>query len=262
MARRKEHHPEHHDERWLLTYADMITLLMALFIVLFSISSVNKSKFEGLQRSFKEAFSGGKVLPGGSGIKDNGGSAADAKVVALPLSMSIQPTIGGGTGKTHGGNRAAETKEFQRLKSRIDAFTREKGLQGRVRTRITDDGLEIRVLTDKLLFASGSAVPQPAGIPLLHQIGQILAPEKSHHVNVEGHTDDVPIRTGQFPSNWELSGSRASAVVRALAQGGVGSGRMTAQGRAQLDPVTSNDTDAGRVLNRRVEILLPRMVTR
>jgi chemotaxis protein MotB len=240
----------------------MITLLMALFMVLFSISSVNKSKFEGLQRSFKEAFSGGKVLPGGSGIKDNGGSPADARAVPPPLSMSIQPTSGGATGRSRGASRSAENQDFRRLKSRIDAFTRAKGLEGRVKTRITDDGLEIRVLTDKLLFASGSAVPQAAGIPLLHQIGQVLATEKSHHVNVEGHTDDVPIGTGQFPSNWELSGARASAVVRALAKGGVAGARMTAQGRAQLDPVTSNDTDAGRVLNRRVEILLPRMANR
>lgn len=253
------HEAQHADERWLLTYADMITLLMALFMVLFSISSVNKSKYTTLQRTLKDAFSG-RVLPGGKGIADAGGS--DAKqTLAPPLPQAPNPSpdnSSGSGGKAQGGSRTAETAEFRSLKAQIDRYTRTHGLNGQVRATVSSDGLHIRLLTDKLLFDSGSATPKPASVPLLAKLGGVLHQAPTYSVRVSGHTDSVPIHSAQFPSNWELSSARASAVVRALASNGVNVRRLTAAGRAELDPIVSNDTPGGRQINRRVEILLPR----
>lgn len=252
------------DERWLLSYADMMTLLVALFMVLFSISSVNKSKLEGLQKSLKDAFSG-HVLPGGTSIMEAGGASADRRVIAPPQTAPPQPQMGGATQQMTQAQkvaaRAAEAKDFHRLKARIDAFAAQQGITGQVSTRVTADGLHIRILTDKLLFDSGSATPKPGSYPLLAKLGTVLAREGSHAIIVEGHTDTMPIASRQFPTNWELSGARASAITRAFVVARVSPDRLTAAGRADRDPITSNATPAGRAVNRRVEILLPREMT-
>ncbi|WP_354699809.1 hypothetical protein DSM112329_00067 [Paraconexibacter sp. AEG42_29] len=251
------------DERWLLSYADMMTLLVALFMVLFSISAVNKSKFESLQRALKDAFSG-NVLPGGTSIKENGGTATDQRVISAPVPASA-PSIGGETAGMSDAEKAAARKaeagDFKRLKAQIDAYAKAEGISGRVSTRVTRDGLHIRILTDRLLFESGSATPNDTSLPLLAKLGTVLAQEKKHAVLVEGHTDSIPIASYQYPTNWELSSARASAVVRAMLTAKVAPQRLTAQGRADLDSVTSNATPSGRAVNRRVEILLPRQAT-
>jgi chemotaxis protein MotB len=252
------------DERWLLSYADMMTLLVALFMVLFSISAVNKSKLEGLQKSLKDAFSG-RVLPGGTSIMEAGGTSADKRVIAPPQSTTPQPRMGGATNGMSAAQKEAaaraEAQDFSALKARIDAFARKQGISGQVSTRVTRDGLHIRILTDKLLFASGSATPKPDGYPLLARLGTVLAAEKQHAVIVEGHTDNVPMASAQFPTNWELSGARAAAVARSMIVAHVSPDRLTASGRADRDAMTSNATAAGRAVNRRVEILLPREAT-
>lgn len=263
-SKRKQHHEEHPDERWLLTYADMITLLVALFIVMFAISSVNKGKFEQLKKSMNEAFSGVSA-PGGDALKEAGASASDPSLVDTPFKPDLSPKVGGANGREAPGQREQdkrqENRKFRELKKQIDGFAREQGLAARVKTRVTEQGLQIRVLTDGLLFASGSAATKPAGRPLLHAIGEVLAGEGEHPITVSGHTDPEPISSGQYRSNWDLSVARATSVVHELTQSKVIAGRITAAGRAQLDPVTSNDTAAGRALNRRVEILLPRLAT-
>ncbi|WP_372790558.1 flagellar motor protein MotB [Paraconexibacter sp.] len=254
-------HEEHIDESWLVSYADMMTLLVALFMVLFSISSVNVSKFEDLQRSLSNAFSG-RVLPGGKGIQPAGGSDATASnIIKTPAASSIKPSDSGDAGTKDAAGKAEEAR-FKKDKEAVDEAVRERGLGGKIRTRISRRGLEVRLLTDDLLFASGSAVVLPAGGGLLRDIGMVLRAERSHPVVVEGHTDDVPIATVQYPTNWELSAARATGVVRVLAGAGVARTRLTAQGRADLDGIAANATEAGRALNRRVEILLPRQIVR
>jgi chemotaxis protein MotB len=264
--RRGGGHAEEHggDERWLLSYADMMTLLVALFMVLFSISSVNRSKLDGLQKSLKDAFSG-HVLPGGTSIMEAGGTATDQRVIAPPQSTSPQPQMGGATsGMTKAQKEAAaraEAQDFKKLKAQIDRLAAQSHISGQLSTRVAPDGLHIRILTDKLLFDSGSATPKAAGYPLLAKLGTVFAKERKHPVVVEGHTDSQPIASAQFPTNWELSGARASAVVRAMIVARVAPDRLTASGRAQLDPITSNASAGGRAVNRRVEILLPRQAT-
>jgi len=258
--RRGRGHEEEHggDERWLLTYADMITLLMALFMVLFSISSVNISKFKDLQRSLQDAFSG-RVLPGGRSIKESGGSDQVRTSAASLPSPNVQQVQGGRFGKGAGTSAARlEEDDFQKLKRRIDAYAAQHGLSTKISTRVDGRGLHVRVLTDRLFFASGSADIQPPGMTIVGKLGALFAAERAHPVQVEGHTDAQPINSDRFPTNWELSAARASSVVRAMVGGGVTAGRLSAVGRAYLDPIAANDTSSGRARNRRVEFLLPR----
>ena len=253
-GRRGRFEEEEHDEgseRWLLTYADMITLLMALFIVMFAMSSVNETKFESLQKSLTEAFSG-KIM-GGESIQETGGSVqsqtpnpAEAQQTLAPMSVQNSPAA------------QNEQEDFRKLKVKLDRVIAEEGLQSRVESRIEKRGLAVRVLTDGLLFESGSADIRRPALPMLRKLARVLSIDKAHPFRVEGHTDNIPM-AGRYPSNWELSTARSSAVVRSFTgMGGIPGRRFEAVGRADLEPLSSNATEAGRAKNRRVEIILPR----
>jgi chemotaxis protein MotB len=256
--RRRRGHGEHdNEERWLLTYADMITLLMALFMVLFSISSVNTSKFDSLQKSLQDAFSG-KVLPGGKAIQHEGSTVeAQKPSPELPIT-AIAAALGNPTRQTPK-DAHREDEDFRALKAKIDRWAKAHGLQDQVSTTIARRGLVIRLLTDRVLFDSGKADLKPASGPLLGKMAELLHVDTLHPIAVEGHTDPLPIRSERFPSNWELSTARASSVVRFLIAHGLAAGRLTASGYAALHPLTSNATAHGRSRNRRVEIVLLRL---
>ncbi|HEY5194139.1 MAG TPA: flagellar motor protein MotB [Solirubrobacteraceae bacterium] len=278
MARRRGRHrggahSEESEERWLLTYADMITLLMALFMVLFSISSVNISKYQTLQQSLKAAFSG-NILPGGKAIAQQGSTANASQVPATFELQAIEPVTSQGSSRlqnstTHGaansvvGQQATpaqrENSEFAQIKHELDAYAKSHGFSSSVQTSIEQRGLVIKVLTDDLLFPSGQATLDGRSYALLGEIGQLLNIDETHPISVEGNTDNVPIHTGQFASNWELSTARASAVVEFLVEHAVASHRLTASGNADQQPVASDATAAGRARNRRVEIVLRRI---
>jgi chemotaxis protein MotB len=259
------------DERWLLTYADMITLLMALFMVLFSISSVNVSKYKTLQQSLKAAFSG-SVLPGGRAIIQSGSESTKAHTPAtsevpsiVPLTPNVpKPTVSPTASQVSQAQSIAaaaqqEQRSFQQLQAQLNQYIKAHGLTGQVQTVIDHRGLVVRVLTDRVLFDSGEATLRPVGLPLLGEIANLLNVSRSQPIVVEGHTDNVPISSAQFPSNWELSTARATTVVRYLITQAVNRARLSAAGYADLHPVASNATDAGRALNRRVEIVLQRL---
>ena len=251
------------DERWLLTYADMITLLMALFIVMFSISSVNTSKFDALQRSLKEAFSG-NVLPGGEAVIQTGGSTKGQETPKVqPPVPAIQPLIQKEfqkqQEKKQGSKQGTEDEQFKRTKRNLDDYAAKHGLKKKLETEITRRGLVIRMLTDGVLFDSGEAKIKPGAMPQLEKIAGLLQVDENHPINVEGHTDNVPIKSSQFPTNWELSTARASSVVRLLIADNAPADRLGAVGYAQLHPIASNGSAAGRSRNRRVEIVLLRV---
>lgn len=259
------------EERWLLTYADMITLLMALFMVLFSISSVNISKFQTLQKSLKAAFSG-SILPGGRSILQSGSESTRFHTPATSEVPAILPTtpntpkpidISQQQLKAAEASAAAanvEQQNFLALKARIDTYARAHGFSKQVQTMIDRRGLVVRVLTDRLLFASGQATLKPVGLPLLAEMASLLdSVDQSHPIVVEGYTDNVPIASSEFPSNWELSTARATTVVRYLISRGVNEQRLGAAGYADLHPIASNATAAGRAVNRRVEIVFERL---
>jgi chemotaxis protein MotB len=255
------HDGEHeNDERWLLTYSDMITLLMALFMVLFSISSVNTSKFESLQRAMQDAFSG-KILSGGESIQQTGSDTQADRPAAtppIPAIQAITQQLDAAKEKTKSKSAAKEQADFKALKQKIDAYAREHGLTDKLETTVARRGLVIRLLTDKVLYNSGSATLNPAATPLLDRISSLLRTEFDHPIVVEGHTDDQAISSSQFPTNWELSTARATAVVRFLIRDHVAPGRLAASGYGAMHPLTTNATAPGRSRNRRVEIVLTR----
>jgi chemotaxis protein MotB len=280
-SRRRGGHGAAHenDERWLLTYADMITLLMALFMVLFSISSVNISKYKTLQQALKAAFSG-DILPGGKAIAQPGASAnsshaptaidIQAIVRLVPqVTSELEHVARGQTSSAQGAAASAaatnvsaaqqEQSDFERIQHELNAYADRHGFARSVHTAIEQRGLVIRVLTDSLLFPSGKATLDPQGQPLLSEIAALLNVDQVHPIAVEGNTDDVPISGGAFPSNWELSTARASTVVRFLIAREVAGQRLSAVGYADLRPIASNATPQGRALNRRVEIVLQRL---
>ncbi len=284
---------QENEERWLLTYSDMITLLMALFMVLFSISSVNVSKYITLQQSLRAAFSG-SILPGGRAILKSGSESTSAHTPAtaeipsiMPLTPSIPKPVDIGTAQAQAAIKAAqaaypntpigisarqlqtalqaaesasqEQSSFVALKLRLQSYAQAHGFASQVSATIERRGLVVTVLTDKLLFDSGQATLQAAGMPLLNEIASLLNVDRTHPIVVEGYTDDIPIETAEFPSNWELSTARATTVVQYLIAHGVDENRLGAAGYAQLHPITSNATPAGRALNRRVEIVFERL---
>jgi chemotaxis protein MotB len=268
---------EESGERWLLTYADMITLLMALFMVLFSISSVNISKIQSLQESLRAAFSG-NILPGGKAIAKPGSTANASHAPTMTPLQAIVPispqSVTNPEAATHSSSSASaamqsasanvaaaaqEQSNFEHIKRELDAYAASHGFAQHVSTTIESRGLAIRVLTDSLLFPSGSATLDPQGEPLLTEIAHLLNVDSVHPIAVEGNTDDVPVHSALFPSNWELSTARASTVVRFLISNGVQPGRLSAVGYASLRPIASNATPEGRALNRRVEIVLQRL---
>ena len=245
------------EERWLLTYADMITLLMALFMVMFSIANVNQSKLEALSASLSEAFSG-KILPGGEAINQSGAGSKAEKPAPTPPIPAITPLVADAAAKEDGTSAAREEDDFRRIKREVDAYAQNNGLQDKVQTTITERGLEIRLLTDEVLFDSGSATLKPQAGPLLTKVSELLHLSPDHDISVEGHTDNVPIHGSPYPTNWELSTARAAGVVRFLISHGAQKMRMSASGFASLHPISNNTTDAGRTRNRRVEIVLLR----
>ena len=260
-GRRRRHGGEHEDEeRWLLTYADMITLLMALFMVLFSISAVNKAKLQSLQQSLQEAFSG-QILPGGNALREDGGGSQTQQVSSAPTIPAIQPLVGpqtSPTGQQTPNPGVQQQQSFEHLKLEIDRWAQSHGLASEVETVIQQRGLVIRLLTDKVLFDSGQAELKPQAQPVLARVAQLLRAETRNPIGVEGHTDDVPITGSVYPTNWELSTARASRVVRFLVDAGVDAGRLSAAGYADLHPIATNATADGRSHNRRVEIVLLR----
>jgi chemotaxis protein MotB len=276
--RHKKHHHEEHEnhERWLVSGYDMMTLLFAVFVVLFAISSTNVSKVKELTKSLQEAFSG-PVLSGGKAMMDRGNQSVDEKASPTPPLPSLTPaqavenamkgtdvTASATDVMSEAAKRAAELaareeQSFQALKKRIDALVRDAHLDDKVSTTVSQRGLRVRLLTDKLVFRSGSAVIEPGAYPTLDHIGAIIAQEAKHPVAVEGHTDNRPIHTSQYPSNWQLSGGRAAAVVQRLIGAGVAARRTSLAGYAAEHPVRGNDSSAGRARNRRVEIILTRL---
>jgi chemotaxis protein MotB len=259
------------EERWLLTYADMITLLMALFIVMWAISSVNISKFNQLKASLQSAFSA-KVLPANSSIltgqqsafEQDGSpvqpldrsSSASQVVKVNSLTQEISAKISNSLASAAAKQDQSNLEHIQQL---VQTYARQNGLTSIVKASIDQRGLVVRLLTDKVLFGSGSAQLRPAGMPLLSDIaGLLAAPDIPNPIRVEGNTDNNPIHSSQFESNWELSSARADAVLEFLLSRHIAPTRLSATGYGDVNPIATNSTAAGQAANRRVDIIILR----
>ena len=259
-GRRKKHvadteHVNH--ERWLITYADMITLLMVLFIVLFSMSQVDLAKFEQLKQSLNGAFgassgggSGASPIEGGDGVLP--GSTVP---IALPA-VDAEAQAALATQEAQKVAAAAEQAVLEETKAKLGAALGRAGLGGAgIGMRVERRGLVVTIASDKVLFHPGQATLRPEGHDIIRQLARPLA-SMPNPLRVEGHTDDVPI-AGSYASNWELSTARATTVLRELASaGGIAPARLSAAGYADQRPMAPNTTPDGRARNRRVEILV------
>jgi chemotaxis protein MotB len=212
--------------RWLLTYADMITLLLALFIILFSISTINKVKLQRL-------------------VRDLGGGFNSQDAINNP---------------PNGQTTSATKDDLQAMQSQLQSYIQSQSLQKSVQTKITRDGkkreLVITLLSDKQLFESGKADIKPFTKKILDEVYRQLK-GRANEVRVEGNTDNVPISNSQFPSNWELSAARATGVARYFVEDdGLAARRISALGYGEYRPKFPNDTDAHRASNRRVDVVI------
>lgn len=233
-TRRRRHVEEPHDnlERWVVSYADFITLLFAFFTTLYAISVVDVKKAESLEDAIRESFSersrSGESLLEGS------------KLISVPSD----------------GSAPQEDTRLELLGERVRELSREAQLDAGLRVRETEDGLVIS-LADSLFFSGGGAgIPDGARGPL-DELARLLG-EIPHHLRIEGHTDDQPIATREMPSNWHLSATRAVAIVQYLERAGLPSYRLSASGFAAERPLVSNGTPEGRAINRRVDVVVLR----
>lgn len=248
MARRKHHEDHLNHEAWAIPYGDLITLLLAFFVVMYAISTVNEGKYRVLSDSLSTAFKGPpKALsPVQPGPAPASGDSPEQTIDIRPRLRLPDPIQRRKALALQAENAAVLGEVSQALQGLVD--------EGKARISLVEDGIEIAVGSD-FLFASGSARVEAAADEILLQIAASLAPLE-HGIRVEGHTDNVPIRTAQFPSNWELSAARAAWIVRRMAENGVRPGRLTMQGFGEYRPVASNATVEGRRTNRRVAIVV------
>ena len=243
MARRRRGEEEHENhERWLVSYADFITLLFAFFVVMYAISSVNEGKYKVLSDSLTNAFRNVTGQPGAQPILVTQGSPP---VAARPV---------GKPDKVADPKKAQQRQKMKNIAKDIMEALQPLVAQGKVRLLETSRGVTIEI-NDSVLFAAGQAKLQPASISALGVIAAVLA-RTDFPITIEGHTDNIPINTAQFPSNWELSALRATTVLRLFNDAGVGAERLTAIGYGDTRPVETNTTTEGRARNRRVSILI------
>jgi chemotaxis protein MotB len=248
MSRRKKHHEAHHeehmDESWLIPYADILTLLLALFIVLFATAQVDQKKFDQMAYAFNTAFSGSPS------IFDNNQAITPELNSAIPNQQSAEGTMGQ--------EQLQETVQLSELKKQIDHYIQENKLTGDLNTTLTEDGLMIRI-KDSALFTSGHADLRPESLRVGEEIAKVLVP-LTQKIVISGHTDSIPINTSEFPSNWELSSKRAINFMKFIlsSEKSLQPERFSAIGYGQYRPLEVNDTIDGRAKNRRVEVLIMR----
>ena len=222
-------------ERWMLSYLDFITLLMIFFLMMYAISNVDTKKSAALANSLKIGFNSG-----------NG-----KNVIAVSDASNETPTVVDDAEQT----AEAETEKLEDVKKKVDELVNNSELKGSVSTSIQERGLLIS-FNDSVFFNSGEANIKPDWQSKLKSISKILN-GIDNYIRVEGHTDNVAINTEYFHSNWQLSSERAANVVEFLiAQGNVSPGRLSAVGYGEYRPVQSNDTDAGKSSNRRVDLVI------
>jgi chemotaxis protein MotB len=265
MARRKKHEEHVNAEAWAIPYGDLVTLLFALFTVMYAVSSVNEGKFRVLSDSMIAAFRGApkSVKPINLGQKESGKGGDKPLVGVAPtvlMKMSnvspaitaekkpnVVPPMDGG---------AATTGPDAMVRMEREVETAMQGLIDQKLVTVKRDNLwlEVEINTD-ILFPSGSGGFSTEALPVLDKLADVLKPFPNE-IRVEGHTDDRPIRTAAFPSNWELSAARAASVVHEFTKAGIDPLRLEIVGFGEFHPLQPNASAEGRNANRRVTILV------
>lgn len=260
MARKKKHEEHENLERWLVSYADFITLLFAFFVVMYSLSAINEGKFRILAESLAAAF---RALPRSHepiqiGKPLKGEQVDTAKIASavtpLPQVVALPPRPLVTLAASSDPQGAAAMRAMREMAARLERALAPLIERKLIVLRRSQFWLEVEINTS-ILFPSGSAELEPAVVPVLKDIAAILH-DYPNPLRVEGFTDNVPIQTPIYPSNWELSAARAARVVRLFAAEGITPARMTAVGHGEYKPVAPNDTEDGRRRNRKVVIVV------
>ena len=251
MAKKNKHAEEHENhERWLVSYADFITLLFATFVVLYALAQADVSSYTKLHDSIHKAFAAPSLLQGGQGVMSKDGSSMvydkDGDTAVPPILEYIN-------------SAKFENDSFNNIKNTIDNMTKEGSISG-VNAQIDERGLVIDIYDLSMFFGAGSAELMADAHSTIDKVAQTIASKFSNHaVRIEGHTDNQAISTAYYPSNWELSSARASSVLRyMLDKFKFNKNLFSAIGYADTKPITTNDTPDGRLKNRRVSIVILR----
>ncbi|WP_108670485.1 flagellar motor protein MotB [Peribacillus acanthi] len=246
--RRKKHkdHEEHMDESWLIPYADLLTLLLALFIVLFAMSSVDAVKFQQLSKAFNDIFSGGTGVfefPSPNPEGDPTSTTREQKGL-----------IGDDNGT--GGLGEEERQELAEVQKRVNEYIEKNNLTTKLGTKLSGEGLLVTI-RDNVLFESGSADVRSRDKAVALEIAELLVMDPPRSIVISGHTDNVPINTARYDSNWDLSVMRAVNFMKILLENPkLEPEWFSAKGYGEFSPVASNNTPSGKAKNRRVEILI------
>lgn len=277
MAKKHKHEEHANHEAWAIPYGDLVTLLLAFFVVMYAVSSVNEGKYRVLAEALSDSFGGTpkSMKPIQFGKQQQHGSNADQKLSPVKMSKS-DPAVAGSlrdlrnptvfaskdpaiiaTSQLNSrGNTGYERSkaELREMGKQIEQAMGDLIRQELIRVRRSEVSLEIEMNTD-ILFSSGSAQVAEASQPVLQELAGILGPF-TQPLRIEGHTDNIPISTTAFPSNWELSAARAAGVVHLFVQQGLDPVRMTVSGMGEYQPLDDNRTAEGRNHNRRVVIVI------
>lgn len=226
--------------QWIVTYADMVTLLMVFFVLLFSFSEIDAQRFRTVLMAFQASMG---VLDGGVQVIHDDAALQGRDDLDLGDIDFIRPEL---------------AAQLRFLYSDLQSFVQERDLQQSVQLELTERGVVVR-FADRILFDLGKADLKPEAIAILDQLAEVLR-EVPNPVRVEGHTDDLPINNERFPSNWELSTARATTVIKQLVEEyGLDPRQFSAAGYGEYRPLVPNDSMENRALNRRVDIVLLRL---
>jgi chemotaxis protein MotB len=251
MRERRRHRNTSEDDhenldRWLVSYADFITLLFAFFVVMYALSTINEGKYRVLSESLNVAFR--------SLVTDQKVVVSTGQPIAPPVILPAPPQS---PAKEVDDGRSQRRSKMRNMAREIMEALAPLVREGKVRVLETSRGVTVEI-NDSVLFAPGQARLEAPSVSALAAVAALLA-ENEYPVTIEGHTDNIPIRTAQFPSNWELSAMRATTVLRLFADVGVDPNKLTAIGYGEQRPVEDNETVEGRARNRRVSILIDSM---
>ncbi len=225
---------------WVMTFADLVTLLMVFFILLFAMGSIEDEKWRLIKESLKTAL--------GTDFIPEAGTRQGLDVIDMNIneeSINAVDEVG-----------AMVAKEIEEIASEVEEFVYKNKLSGQVQVSSDELGAVITI-ADVVLFPPGQAKMSPAGKKVIKQVFELLN-QFNYQVKIEGHTDDSPIRTERFPSNWELSASRAAEVARMFVQTGFAAENLSIEGLAEFRPKVPNSSPENRAVNRRIEIVYQR----
>jgi chemotaxis protein MotB len=222
-------------DRWLVSYADFVTLLFAFFVVMYALAATNEIKYQAVSQSLESAF-------------------LEKKRQVIILEEALSERVDRVSPIKLDDEWVADRKQLQQASEQLTQLLEEQISDNLVTVNKGNSWIELQ-MNSELLFLSGSADLAAESLPVLKKIAEVLK-SLPNQVNIEGHTDNLPIGTSKFPSNWELSSARATTVVRDLIKNGIEPPRLSAIGYGEFHPVADNKTEEGRFKNRRVGLLI------